>query len=949
MLFKNSRSRKSHQKTSERSTRTRTLQLDLLEDRRLLAGIELFVFGDVDGSRTANSENGIAGQVAFIDLNRDSRHSRGEPIAITNTDGIASFSGVEPGVYSIRLLGSNRSIEQTTPIRPGLSSNQLDVPVSQFVNWSNNGDLLWGVDGSRVLGVDSVTGLQAESVEFDGVVSEVATRKTAAGGLSGFALIDGEQGLAIAPFETGRETGFSRSSPLNGVELSSLTSIGSRFVAWNSVGQEIVELKSDDGEVTLTSLELPTHGRFIGLRPVAESQIAVLEMVANRQRLSVYDLTESGVLPVAHRFLINTVLDWSISADGDLVYIDQGAGIEVFEIGFGIQNVASLPGARWPLLEDAERRILYTGSRENTNAIDAWEIQNWKKSSSTSIDLDVTKPGLFLSHDASELHALKDSQLISRELLTAGAIEAEIGTAQRMVSIGIRSVGQNAAPRIEFGTNLTLDEDTIASLGNNLLQSMAIDQDNDPIYWVVVSQPSKGTLEWSAEVGGFYIPTANVNGSDSLWIAAFDGASWSDPIQIPVFIASVNDVLLDLQLSEDTLDENVGPNHFVAMISLVDPDQEDQYEIAVSDSRFRVIENKLILVEGTVDFEVEPFIPILITAVNRSFPEDRLSKMVTLNVVDRNDPPRGMDVGDLSIAEMQSGNVLGRLRIDDPDSIHDYIWSVDDPRFEVVNGELILKDGYQLDYENESVVSLFLRATDRNSGWTVEQTVSISVIDQNDAPVGILAAAGYDVPEDSPGVVAGFVYVDDPDYGEEYIISVSDSRFEVVDNTLKLIDGTSLAWEEPGYIDVTLIAVSLRDGTVLTKSTRIHIIKDSTPYHNDQDPADVDGDGMITPIDALVIVNYINNHGPGAIKPEGEGPVPNLDVDGDGMVTPIDILIIINLINENSNSQDYITIDPEKEVPEKGESEPSGQIELESAIATPGTATDIEEPRRRRR
>jgi hypothetical protein len=555
----------------------------------------------------------------------------------------------------------------------------------------------------------------------------------------------------------------------------------------------------------------------------------------------------------------------------------------------------------------------------------------------------------FCLTDASELHALEDSRLLSRELLTAGAIEAEIGTAQRLVSIGIRSVGQNAAPRIEFGTHLTLDEDTIASLGNNLLQSMAIDQDNDPIYWVVVSQPSKGTLEWSAEVGGFYIPTANENGSDSLWVAAFDGASWSDPIQIPVFIAPVNDAPSDLRLSANRLDENVGSNHLVTTVSIVDPDQYDQYDVTVSDTRFRFIENRLVLVEGVIDFEVEPFIPILITAVNRSFPEDRLSKMVTLNVVDRNDPPRGMDVGDLSIAEMQSGNVLGRLRVDDPDSVHDYDWSVDDPRFDVVNGELILKDGYQLDYENESVVSLFLRATDRNSGWTVEQTVSVSVVDQNDAPVGILAAAGYDVPEDAPGVVAGFVYVDDPDYGEEYIISVSDSRFEVVDNTLKLIDGTSLTWEEPGYIDVTLTAVSLRDGAVLTKSTRIHIVKDATPYHNDQDPADVDGNGMITPIDALVIVNYINNHGPGAIKPEGEGPVPNLDVDGDGMVTPIDILIIINIINGSSNSQDYITVDPDEDVPESGESEPSAQLELEPAMAMPEIATDIEESRRRRR
>ena len=106
---------------------------------------------------------------------------------------------------------------------------------------------------------------------------------------------------------------------------------------------------------------------------------------------------------------------------------------------------------------------------------------------------------------------------------------------------------------------------------------------------------------------------------------------------------------------------------------------------------------------------------------------------------------------------------------------------------------------------------------------------------------------------------------------------------------------------------------------------------------------------MITPIDALVVVNYINNHGPGAIKPEGEGPVPNLDVDGDGMVTPIDILIIINIINGSSNSQNYISVDPDKDVPEKGESEPSGQVELEPATAMPEIAPDIEASRRRRR
>jgi hypothetical protein len=948
MLFKKSRVRNRDQKTRVRCSQTRRLQLDFLEDRRLLAGIELLVFEDVNQSRTANSENGIAGQVAFIDLNRDARHSFGEPLAITNTDGIASFSGIDPGVYSIRLLGSNKSIEQTTPIRPGLFSSQLDVPISQFVGWSNNGDLLWGVDGNKVVGIDSITGVQIESVELDGVVREIATRETADGRIVGFALIDGEAGPAVALLETGLGGVFAASSPLDGADLSSLTNIGSRFVAWNSVDREIVELESDGNGVTQASLGLPTHGRFIGLRPVAESRIAVLEMVADHQRLSIYDLKESGVVPVAHRFLTNTVIDWAASSDGDLIYIDQGAGIEVYEIGFGIRNVADLPDTRWPLLEDAARGILYTGSRGNISAIDAWDTQNWKKTSSTLIEFEVATVGLFLSHDASELHAIDQNQLMSRELLTAGAIEAEIGTAQRMVSIGIRTVGQNSAPQIEFGTNLTLDEDTIAALGANLLQSMATDSDHDAIYWVVVSQPSKGTLEWSSELGGIYHPAANENGSDSLWIAAFDGASWSAPIQIPVFIALINDEPTDLRLATNSLDENVGPNHFVTMVSVVDPDQEDQYDITVSDTRFRVIENKLILIEGVIDFEVEPFIPILITAVNRSFPEDRLSKMVTLNVADRNDPPRGILVDDLSIADMQAGIVVN-LRVDDQDSIHDYDWSVDDSRFDIRDGKLMLKEGYELDDENESFVYISLRATDRNSGWTVEQTLSVSVMDQNDAPAGILAAAGYDVPENMPGVVAGFVFVDDADYGEEYVISVSDSRFEVVDNTLKLTDGTSLTWEEPGYIDVTLTAVSLRNGSVLSKVTRIHIVKDPTPYHNDQDPGDVDGDGMITPIDALIIVNHINNHGPGVIKPEGEGPLPSLDVDGDGMVTPIDILIIINILNGSGSSQDYITVDPDKDVPEKGEGEQLGPIDSKAPTAAPEIAPDLDEPRRRRR
>ncbi|MBU6174341.1 MAG: dockerin type I repeat-containing protein, partial [Planctomycetes bacterium] len=98
-----------------------------------------------------------------------------------------------------------------------------------------------------------------------------------------------------------------------------------------------------------------------------------------------------------------------------------------------------------------------------------------------------------------------------------------------------------------------------------------------------------------------------------------------------------------------------------------------------------------------------------------------------------------------------------------------------------------------------------------------------------------------------------------------------------------------------------LTATSLTSGTSLSRDTRLLIVPDSTPFHNDENPGDVDGDGAVTPLDPLIIVNHINRHGPGTISPEGEGPMPNLDVDGDGSVTPLDILILVNEINRRNS------------------------------------------------
>jgi hypothetical protein len=70
--------------------------------------------------------------------------------------------------------------------------------------------------------------------------------------------------------------------------------------------------------------------------------------------------------------------------------------------------------------------------------------------------------------------------------------------------------------------------------------------------------------------------------------------------------------------------------------------------------------------------------------------------------------------------------------------------------------------------------------------------------------------------------------------------------------------------------------------------------------HNVWNPTDVDGDGITTPSDALMVINALNraSEDNNTAQAEGEdGPRAMLDVSGDGHLTPLDALLVINRLN----------------------------------------------------
>jgi hypothetical protein len=90
--------------------------------------------------------------------------------------------------------------------------------------------------------------------------------------------------------------------------------------------------------------------------------------------------------------------------------------------------------------------------------------------------------------------------------------------------------------------------------------------------------------------------------------------------------------------------------------------------------------------------------------------------------------------------------------------------------------------------------------------------------------------------------------------------------------------------------------------TLLEDRAQATILNDdagSASWQNARFALDVDDDGFVVPLDALVIINELNKNGSHPLAPPTaqNSPPPFYDVDGDGSVAPLDVQIVLNYLN----------------------------------------------------
>ena len=82
---------------------------------------------------------------------------------------------------------------------------------------------------------------------------------------------------------------------------------------------------------------------------------------------------------------------------------------------------------------------------------------------------------------------------------------------------------------------------------------------------------------------------------------------------------------------------------------------------------------------------------------------------------------------------------------------------------------------------------------------------------------------------------------------------------------------------------------------------RVLLAVDSLAWHNADFPEDVNGDGSMSSIDALLVINDLNVNGPRAV--DDSVPAGMVDVTGEGFVSSADALRIINALNKAEGEQ----------------------------------------------
>ena len=517
------------------------------------------------------------------------------------------------------------------------------------------------------------------------------------------------------------------------------------------------------------------------------------------------------------------------------------------------------------------------------------------------------------------------------------------------VSIDVTEV--NDPPHFDTLADVTIDEDsperfvslfgiTVGGDENQLLQITAVSSDTSviPNPSVQYTSPAlSGTLMFTpaAEASGSSQITVTIEdgGLDGDLSTAADNGSYSQSFIVTVNI--VNDPPAITPISDVTIEEDAGEQvvnlsgitagpaesqplritAFSGNTNLI-PSPTIEYSSAASTGtlRFTPLANAHGSVTLSVVVEDGGFDNDLATSSDNAFIST--SFLVTVNPL--NDPPTLDPIGNITILEdaLERTVSLGGISAGPGESQPLTITATSSNTSLIPHPGVIYTSAAStgsltftplLDAHGTSTITVTVEdggldglLSTSGDNLTQQETFIITVTSVEDRPHAV--DDSYNVDEDTTltvsaveGVLANDFDPEDDPISAELVSSTSHGSLTFNN------DGSFQYTPNVGFNRSDTFSYRAKDAGGAGAPAQVTIAVNAThPWHNSLAPLDVNDDGIVNTLDAIMIINDINANGIRELpveRPEGTVP-PLTDVNKDNHITPLDILIIINYLNE---------------------------------------------------
>ncbi|EMI15884.1 protocadherin Fat-like protein [Rhodopirellula maiorica SM1] len=376
----------------------------------------------------------------------------------------------------------------------------------------------------------------------------------------------------------------------------------------------------------------------------------------------------------------------------------------------------------------------------------------------------------------------------------------------------------------------------------------------------------------------------------------------------------ITDINESATLNTNSVDlpENAAANDLVTILSVVDPEGAPAiHTIAMvptnaaanfvfdpATGELRVAEN------ANLDFESRRVIELPFDITDTTGQSETLRQTLRIQVLDRNDAPVIL-TNQFNVSEAaQPGDEVALIRFSDADRGDSVTLSINGgtaSELFVINpstGRLRVAAGAEFDAETVPDLTLEIRAVDTRGGVQVK-TIDVHVNNVNEAPV---FTTTLNIPSAESGKRFHFQlpdnFVSDPE-GGSFTITVFDAngflppwlRFDAATQTFTGTPSPTMVGSYP--LTIRAFEAGLVD-LFNTFSFTIDVGFGQTPFKKQADPLDVDDNGNVTTNDALRVINFINLNGAGPITTIPSSFNGFVDVNGDNLVTALDALLVIN-------------------------------------------------------